>query len=85
MSRDDKAGDLKVLDERLAANDLWSLILFSPCDHYLHHVNERPTQIELTDVIGHGLETFLRAYSCPLEDDLKVLFGHISEKQKELS
>ena len=74
-------GELKVDDARLAANDLWSLILSGPRDYYLHHVNEQPKQTQLLEVIGHGLGVFLKAYSCHLVADEKRLAEKIKDMQ----
>jgi TetR/AcrR family transcriptional repressor of mexJK operon len=71
--------------EGLVANDLWSLILSGPRDHYLHYVQERPTQAELTTAIVHGLEVFLRAYSCNLAEDQAQLQVLLNNKQSEFS
>lgn len=81
----DAAGELSVNDARLVANDLWSLILSGPRDHYLHYVQERPTQAELTTAIVHGLEVFLRAYSCNLAEDQAQLQVLLNNKQSEFS
>ncbi|WP_420860610.1 alpha/beta fold hydrolase [Algirhabdus cladophorae] len=78
------AGELDVVDAQLAANDLWSLILSGPRDHYLHYVNERPSQDELLHVIAHGLDMFLRAYSCNLSQDQKDLGEKVSDLRSRI-
>ena len=85
MTAADAAGELSVNDARLVANDLWSLILSGPRDHYLHYVQERPTQAELTTAIVHGLGVFLRAYSCNLAEDQAQLQVLLNNKQSEFS
>jgi len=72
-------------DARLAANDLWSLILSGPRDHYLHHVNERPTDAELVAAIGHGLRVFLKAYSQNPTEDQAALDARIAEKHVQIA
>jgi len=78
-----KAGQLNVDDEDLAAQDLWSLILSGPRDHYLHYVNERPDPEWLLRSIGHGLGVFIKVYSSNARDDLAELDARI--KQFKLS
>lgn len=78
------AGEIDVDDARLAANDLWSLVLSGPRDHYLHHVGDRPSERELLDAIGHGLGVFLKAYSCNPTSDAGALAVKIKERQQTL-
>jgi len=78
------AGELHTDAPELAAQNLWSLILSGPRDHYLHYVDQRPTEQELLNVIGHGLHVFLKAYGAApatLTPDLDAL---ISAKAKAL-
>ena len=79
------AGELEAHDARLVANDLWSLVLSGPRDHYLHYVKDRPTDTELLDAIGHGLWLFLKGYSCDLRNDQKVLSDKIAQKRAALT
>lgn len=79
------AGELDVADVRFAANDLWSLVLSGPRDHYLHYVNERPTDAELLAAIGHGLTVFLKAYSNNPAQDQMALALKIKEKAAKLA
>ena len=69
----------------LTSNDLWSLILSGPRDHYLHYANERPTEQELLRSIGHGLKVFLKAYSAEPELEIAVLEILISVKTESLT
>ena len=69
----------------LTSNDLWSLILSGPRDHYLHYANERPTEQELLRSIGHGLKVFLKAYSAEPELEIAVLETLISAKTESLT
>ena len=69
----------------LTSNDLWSLILSGPRDHYLHYTNERPTEQELLRSIGHGLKIFLKAYSAEPESDIAELEILISAKTEILT
>ncbi|MDG2451959.1 MAG: alpha/beta fold hydrolase [Paracoccaceae bacterium] len=80
----DAAGELDVDDPKLAANDLWSLILSAPRDYYLHHVSERPTDSELLVVIGHGLDVFLKAYSNKVGDDRRALADKAAQMRAQL-
>ncbi|MEM9107464.1 MAG: TetR/AcrR family transcriptional regulator C-terminal domain-containing protein, partial [Pseudomonadota bacterium] len=75
------AGELVVDDATLAANDLWSLILSGPRDHFLHHVNETPDPVDLLDSIGHGLRVFLTVYSTHRDRDLEELQAKLDEAQ----
>jgi pimeloyl-ACP methyl ester carboxylesterase/AcrR family transcriptional regulator len=70
------AGRLEVDDAELAAQDLWSLILSGPRDHYLHHVRERPDRASLARHITHGLRVFLTVYSARPDADLAELERH---------
>ncbi len=79
----DAAGELSVENARLAANDLWSLILSGPRDHYLHYVDERPSDAELTAAIAHGLGLFLRVYSRHLEEDQSRLRALVQGKRSQ--
>ncbi len=79
------AGALKTDDAKLAANDLWSLILSGPRDHYLHHVTDRPDEAELLDAISHGLRIFLTAYSTNPQSDLAELAALTETKQQHLN
>jgi hypothetical protein len=78
------AGEIYVDDVALAANDLWSLVLSGPRDHYLHHVHDRPSQEELLVAIGHGLSVFLKAYSRHLKEDNLALAAKIKDKRISL-
>ncbi len=74
------AGDLEVDDAELAANDLWSLILSGPRDHYLHHVTATPDPEYLRRSIGHGLKVFLSVYSTNRQRDLRELEETLSQR-----
>jgi pimeloyl-ACP methyl ester carboxylesterase/AcrR family transcriptional regulator len=78
------AGELDTGEPELAAQNLWSLILSGPRDHYLHNVDQRPTELELLNTIGHGLHVFLKAYGtdpATLKDALDLL---VAAKAKTL-
>ena len=68
----------------LAAQNLWSLILSGPRDHFLHYAEERPTEAELLRTIGHGLEIFLRSYGSDPNVHLEELHNLISERKAGL-
>ena len=74
-----QSGELDVDDAELAAQDLWSLILSGPRDHYLHFASKRPEQQELLRSIAHGLQIFIKAYSTKRDDDLKALAKKIDD------
>ncbi len=78
------AKDLDVDDAAFAANDLWSLVLSGPRDHYLHHVADRPDQTELLRAIEHGLRVFLRAYSTHLDADLAELQDKVDSTRRKM-
>ena len=77
-------GELQVDAPDLAAQDLWSLILSGPRDHYLHYANHRPTEDELLRSIGHGLRVFLKAYGGDPDTQIAELNTHISTKAESL-
>ena len=66
-------GELEVDDVEHAAQDLWSLILSGPRDHYLHFVNQRPERQQLLRTISHGLRVFVTVYSTNVAVDLAAL------------
>ena len=76
-----EAGELVTETPDLAAQNLWSLILSGPRDHYLHYVNDRPTEAELLRSIGHGLAVFLRAYGSEPERQVGELDALVSQKR----
>ena len=78
------AGELQTDAPELAAQNLWSLILSGPRDHYLHHVDQRPSEAELLRSIGHGLTVFLRAYATAPEARVAELQTFISAKTENL-
>ncbi len=84
VSAADAAGELDIDDPKRAANDLWSLILSGPRDHYLHHVADRPTEAELLAAIGHGLGVFLKAYSRNPSEDRQALSDKMHAAQSRL-
>jgi len=79
-----KAGQLRVDDVELAAQDLWSLILSGPRDHHLHFVEDTPDRGELLRSIGHGLRVFLKVYSTDPQVDLAALDERISRHSAEI-
>ncbi len=79
-----KAGDLKTDAPDLAAQNLWSLILSGPRDHYLHNANERPNEQELLRTIAHGLEVFLKAYGADPDHQIMKLKTLVSAKTQNL-
>ncbi len=79
-----EAGDLEVDAPDLAAQDLWSLILSGPRDHYLHYANHRPSEDELLRSISHGLRVFLKAYGSDPDTQIAELNSHILVKTKSL-
>ena len=78
------AGELDTAEPELAAQNLWSLILSGPRDHYLHYVDHRPTEQELLKAISHGLHVFLKAYGADPETLTRELDGFVSAKAKTL-
>lgn len=79
------AGELDTDVPELAAQNLWSLILSGPRDHYLHYVDQRPTEQELLNSIGHGLHVFLKAYGTDPKALTKDLEGYVLAKSKAIS
>jgi len=67
------AEELQVDNVEYAAQELWSLILSGPRDHYLHFVDQVPDRQELLGSISHGLRTFIKVYSTDIENDLALL------------
>lgn len=61
-------GELAFRDAELAAQNLWSLILSTPREHYLHHPEEQPDHAEIARYIRNGLGVFLRAYSTDIDN-----------------
>lgn len=78
------AGELHTDAPALAAQNLWSLILSGPRDHYLHYVDQRPADQELLEVIGHGLHVFLKAYGAKPQSLMAELDTHIATKAASL-
>jgi len=74
------AGELETDAPDLAAQNLWSLILSGPRDHYLHHADARPGENELLRSISHGLRVFLKAYGTDPEAQIAQLETHISAR-----
>ncbi len=74
------AGELRTDAPDLAAQNLWSLILSGPRDHYLHYADQRPTQHELLRSISHGLRVFLKAYGSDPDAQIAMLETYISAK-----
>jgi len=56
-------GAIQFEDAELAAQNLWSLILSTPREHYLHHPADSPSHTTIARYIVNGLGVFLRAYS----------------------
>ena len=78
-------GELKIDAPDLAAQDLWSLILSGPRDHYLHYANDRPSEDEVLRSIGNGLRVFLKAYGGDPDAQIAELNTHISAKTESLN
>ena len=78
------AAELDTEAPELAAQNLWSLILSGQRDHYLHYVDQRPTEQELLNAIGHGLHVFLKAYGAHSAKQAAELDGLISAKADSL-
>ena len=74
------AGELQTDAPDLAAQNLWSLILSGPRDYFLHNADQRPTEHELLQSIGHGLHVFLKAYATDAETLSRDLDAYILAK-----
>ena len=66
-------GKLEIEDFELAANDLWSLILSTPRDLYLHIPDLAMSQAEINRYLFNGIRVFLKAYSTNIHADLAEL------------
>jgi pimeloyl-ACP methyl ester carboxylesterase/AcrR family transcriptional regulator len=77
-------GELQTDAPELTAQNLWSLILSGPRDYYLHHVEQRPSEQELLNVIGHGLRVFLKAYAVDAATRIGELDAFVCAKNKAL-
>ena len=80
-----KLGELETDAPDLAAQDLWSLILSGPRDHYLHYVDQRPTEQELLRSISNGLRVFLKAYGSDPQSQINDLEKLVAAKEADLS
>jgi pimeloyl-ACP methyl ester carboxylesterase/AcrR family transcriptional regulator len=78
------AEEIVVDQADLAAQNLWSLILSGPRDHYLHYVDQRPDPLGLLRSIGHGLRVFLKAYAANPKREIAVLDKLIAAKAESL-
>ena len=58
---------------KLAAEDLWGLILSAPRNRVLHIPDAMPDRAMLERYIRNGLTVFLRAYSARVDADLALL------------
>ena len=76
-------GKLEVEDFELAANDLWSLMLSTPRDLYLHIPDLAMSPAEIHRYLFNGIRVFLKAYSTNADADLTELEAFRTKTTKQ--
>ncbi len=76
-------GKLEVEDFELAANDLWSLMLSTPLDLYLHIPDLAMSPAEIHRYLFNGIRVFLKAYSTNADADLTELEAFRTKTTKQ--
>ena len=76
-------GKLEVEDFELAANDLWSLMLSTPLDFYLHIPDLAMSPAEIHRYLFNGIRVFLKAYSTNADADLTELEAFRTKTTKQ--
>tara|TARA_B100000809_G_C15045638_1_gene497140 strand:+ start:69 stop:554 length:486 start_codon:yes stop_codon:yes gene_type:complete len=76
-------GKLEVEDFELAANDLWSLMLSTLRDLYLHIPDLAMSPAEIHRYLFNGIRVFLKAYSTNADADLAELEAFRTKTTKQ--